>query len=308
MSLARRPRRWVTTRGLGAGTGGTSVLVLPWTGATWALDGSNYAFNVPTQGSDVILNGAFATDTQWSKGTGWTIASGVATKAAGVVAQLSQTALTAETWYTIGWTLTWTASTFTTLLGSSTQLGNATRSGSGTFTETGRALAALGGVRATNTASAGSVDDVSYRPITLSTLFASVDRGSSTNDCSAAINTIQTGTQVGVVANLDSASSPANYVLGYLTGNGTARLDKVVAGVTTTLLTAAVTFVADAKIEIKRSGNTYQLFYNNAQVGTNQTIADAGIISNNLYGMFSTYSANKISGFYFGTTPVQLFF
>ena len=42
--------------------------------------------------SETVENGTFATDTIWAKGTGWTIGSGVATKAAGVASNLSQAA------------------------------------------------------------------------------------------------------------------------------------------------------------------------------------------------------------------------
>lgn len=37
-----------------------------------------------------IVNGSFATDTDWTKGTGWTISGGTANKAAGVASDLSQ--------------------------------------------------------------------------------------------------------------------------------------------------------------------------------------------------------------------------
>jgi len=39
---------------------------------------------------NLLTNGGFDSDTIWTKGTDWTIASGVATKAAGAVAQLTQ--------------------------------------------------------------------------------------------------------------------------------------------------------------------------------------------------------------------------
>lgn len=42
------------------------------------------------EGLEKIANGAFASDTKWLKGTGWTIAAGVAAKAAGAVNTLSQ--------------------------------------------------------------------------------------------------------------------------------------------------------------------------------------------------------------------------
>lgn len=40
--------------------------------------------------TDIILTGDFASDTNWAKGTGWTIGSGVATKTAGTGSNLSQ--------------------------------------------------------------------------------------------------------------------------------------------------------------------------------------------------------------------------
>ena len=43
--------------------------------------------------------------------------------------------------------------------------------------------------------------------------------------------------------------------------------------------------------------NLYQLWYNGAQVGTTQTIADAAIIGATLHGYFNTYSGNTVSDF-----------
>jgi len=41
--------------------------------------------------AETVTNGAFASDTAWTKGTGWAIAAGVATKTAGTASVLSQT-------------------------------------------------------------------------------------------------------------------------------------------------------------------------------------------------------------------------
>lgn len=45
--------------------------------------------NVPTLGSNLTLNGAFSADTDWTKGTGWSITD-VATKSAGTASNLTQ--------------------------------------------------------------------------------------------------------------------------------------------------------------------------------------------------------------------------
>lgn len=51
-------------------------------------------------GMELATNGDFAADTDWSKGTGWTIAAGVATHAVGSVSSINQTtAVTEDTYY-----------------------------------------------------------------------------------------------------------------------------------------------------------------------------------------------------------------
>jgi len=46
----------------------------------------------PRLGSELVVNGAFAADTDWTKGTGWTIAGGVAVAAAGTESEIAQVA------------------------------------------------------------------------------------------------------------------------------------------------------------------------------------------------------------------------
>lgn len=62
---------------------GHNLLALPSNGALYEWQPS------PTY-PELVTNGAFAADTDWTKGTGWTIASGVATAAAGQATALSQ--------------------------------------------------------------------------------------------------------------------------------------------------------------------------------------------------------------------------
>jgi len=66
------------------------------------------------EGPDTAVNGGFAADTDWTKGTGWTIGSGVATKTAGTAASLDQAqTLAAGTAYVIRADITRTAGTLT---------------------------------------------------------------------------------------------------------------------------------------------------------------------------------------------------
>lgn len=93
-------------RGYGTGAYGVGVYGLPsatdFLPATWALDNLGEMLLAVRRGSplfvwqpqaaypSIILNGTYDADTNWAKGTGWAIGSGVATKTAGVASNLSQ--------------------------------------------------------------------------------------------------------------------------------------------------------------------------------------------------------------------------
>ena len=140
-------------------------------------------------------------------------------------------------------------------------------------------------------------DDVSAKIITLPTTLATITSPTPTQTAAAKIHTLTTGTQAGVVSLLDSASNPKNFLIGYHDGTNV-KLDKCVAGTYTSLISTAVSFSSNAQIEIRRpSGNTFQLWYNGSQRGTDQTVSDASIISNTIYGMFSTYEGNLFTEF-----------
>lgn len=55
-----------------------------------ASPGSTFTYTDGDFASNMLSNGAFSSDTIWTKGTGWTIGSGVATKAAGTASNLDQ--------------------------------------------------------------------------------------------------------------------------------------------------------------------------------------------------------------------------
>lgn len=103
----------------------------------------------------------------------------------------------------------------------------------------------------------------------------------------------RTAGTAGIVARYVDAS---NHVQARHTGTN-AQLVKVVAGVNTTLVDAVVTYVAGAEIRIICQGQQFRLFYNNAAVGTEQTIADAALASATLVGLRSTDTANTFDNF-----------
>jgi hypothetical protein len=139
-------------------------------------------------------------------------------------------------------------------------------------------------------------DDVSVKAITLASMFSV--RPYSTHTTTKAMATVVAGTRAGVVANLDSATSPANFVIASHDGT-TARLTVCVAGVYTEKISQAVAYSAGAYVEIRRAAgtNTYSLYYAGNKIGADQEIADATVISNTLAGYFQTYAGNTLTGF-----------
>lgn len=97
----------------------------------WRAVGATPALTTVT-----VANSGFDADSDWTKGTGWTIGSGVATKTAGSGASLSQAiSLTAGSVYLITWTLTRTAGALLLRFTGGTTVSGTALSASGTYTE-----------------------------------------------------------------------------------------------------------------------------------------------------------------------------
>ena len=134
------------------------------------------------------------------------------------------------------------------------------------------------------------VDDASAKAITLADLFATTETNTKNVLVDVKVKTDPDGTQVGVVVRLDSAVTPANYVVGYLDGAGNLKMDKVVAGTATNLVDEVAAYSADAVVRVIPDGDEVTMYYDDALIGTPQTVNDAGIVDNTLHGMFSTAS------------------
>jgi len=118
-------------------------------------------------GTQLVVNPTFATDSDWTKGTGWSIGSGVATKTAGTASVLGQTmTLTAGVRYRIVFTLTRTAGSINIQFTGGSTVANATVSASGSYVQF--LTAAAGNTTfefAASSGFAGTVDDVYIRPV-----------------------------------------------------------------------------------------------------------------------------------------------
>ena len=121
-----------------------------------------------TLGSELVTNGGFATDTDWTKGTGWTIGSGVATKAAGTASVLSQAiSLTAGKTYFVTYQITRSAGTVTARFTGGTTVSGTARSLSGSYIEL--LVAVTGNTTLEFSADAtfaGTVDNVTVKEVT----------------------------------------------------------------------------------------------------------------------------------------------
>ena len=281
-----------------------------WEGATWTISG-NKAINTPTLGAELLINGNFATwsgdnPTSWGiigTETGTDKVTEVSGKArivtTSAIIGISQTAVSAL-WYRIG--LNVSAYVSGSLRVADSGYAVAVYSTTGAKVITGRVMdgsSTLGLLMYRHLAEATdiTIDDVSVKALILSSLFVSINNGFARCDVSAKV-TVVTANRAGVVTNLDSASSPANFVLASHDGT-VARLTKCVAGTYTELIAIAVTYSAGAIIRVVRLAgtNTYQFWYNGAQVGTDQTISDAGIVNNTYHGLYSTYEGNNLDDF-----------
>lgn len=265
---------------------------LAWTGTTYTIS-TNKAINTPALGSEVIINGGFGADTDWNKGAGWTIAAGTAVATAAssdITAAVAPLAL--GTWYQTVFTQGgFAGGTANVKLGTTAF---PTHGANGTFTETGRATStafALTGAGLTDT-----IDNVSAKALTLANLFASVVV--STADIIAEVNvtleSASSGKQAGLVLNLDSTGTPANFITVYLDGNGNCKADECVAGTYTNKISAAVTYSAAATLKVIRVGTDLRVFYNDAAVGA---LATMTANTNLRHGLFNTSPLSSLDVF-----------
>lgn len=118
-------------------------------------------------GAQVITNGTFGADSDWTKGTGWSIGSGVATKSAGTASLLSQPVTVVEGQrYILRYVLTRSAGSITPQLSGGSTVSGTARSAAGTYIEILTAVAGNTTFEFSADASfAGTVDNVTLLAI-----------------------------------------------------------------------------------------------------------------------------------------------
>lgn len=125
-----------------------------------------------TLGAELLTNGRFTSDTDWTKGTDWTISAPLATKTGGTASVLSQSvSVTAGKTYQLSYTMTRTAGTLTPRLTGGTTVFDTDRSGGGTYT--GIIQANTGNITlefSADASFAGTVRSVTLKEVTQSVL------------------------------------------------------------------------------------------------------------------------------------------
>lgn len=285
----------------GLGSGGSGVVM---TGATWAVSGAK-AVNSPT-GTELLdgwtnSGGAYAYETFTTSGS--SITSAINTVSTMGLAYKDLGAQADEKWfYYTHNVLTNTGSAvysgqcntiyFDDCKGATANSGTGVYSTSYRTSTTARQYLQL---FANNTAANFSTDSESLKELSLPTLFLTAPLSTAHVLNGVKITKTSTnntdGIQAGVVCNLDSAASPANFIIAYLDGAGNMKVDKNVAGTYTNIISAAVTYSAGATLLLITDAGAIRAYYNNTLVGT-ATVADAGVINNLTHGLFSTSSGS----------------
>lgn len=251
---------------------------------------------VPVAGAELLINGGFDNGSSWGFEAPFSISGGTANKAATGTASLSQGTSAAHTWYQIAFdVVSISGGTIRSWIGGGAVGANRTAPGSylDILRHTSNFTFAL---NSNDSACVCSVDNFSVKQLSISSLFSTRAYASANCDLSAAV-TRTASTQAGFVARLDSASSPANFLIAYLDGAGNVKVDKCVAGTYTNVISGAITYAAGRVLRLVCSGNSVSCYYNGTQVGSTVTVSDAGIVSNTRHGLFSTYAANSFAGY-----------
>jgi hypothetical protein len=142
------------------------------------------------------------------------------------------------------------------------------------------------------------VDDFSLKRLTDADLFALRPATQANVIAKIQPNTLSDQTLSGVVARANAQSSPTSELIAFYRWNGNETsivisLVEFISGVLTVKITEqSITEVTGAWLELRVNGSTAQVFYNNAQVGTNQTITVTGAV----HGMCIT-GGNNIKQF-----------
>lgn len=150
------------------------------------------------------------------------------------------------------------------------------------------------------------LDDASDKVISYGTLFAMLPATQADVIVKAVPDSIPTGdaTLWGLTIRADDRNSPTNaiFVIAHrheLTSTliNISVVKKIGSTYTSIQAESSVTFVTNAYLEARISGDILQIYYNNVQVGSDITVSDSELASNQIHGMFSSGGASFLRFF-----------
>jgi len=302
----------------GLGSGGAGKV---WTGATWGV-ANGVLGNTPTLGEETLTNAGFeswTSDTNCDDWTEYKTGSSTINKEATLihggaysarldvdesssnVAIQNYSVLAIHVWYSINvWArssasgITFRIDPYVGLVGLSKNLGETWTN----YTVTDRSPTANPIISfRRHTGAPGSIyfDDASIKVIAPASLFRTT-RESTPNVMVSANLVLTAGTQAGQVVRLDDPANPQNFVIAYHDG-ARVKLDSCIGGTYVNRISAVATYVASAPLVVVADGTSYDVYYNNAKVGSTSTFSDAALDGNLYHGTFSTYSGNTVDNY-----------
>jgi len=260
--------------------------------------------NYPVPGNNVIINGTFDVNSNWSLDAAWSISGGTlnATNSALNVGAAQTSITSIGTWYRTDYSITsFTTGGVLVTYGSIATAPGITNASVGAKAETKKATSTGISILARlSTPATFKVDNITVAPLTLADLLYSVDVNATSVFSSVKISGFQTPYQVGMVTCLDSKTSPQNFILIYLDNNAI-KVDKCISGIYTNIASTVFTYSAGAELyyQLRLDSGVLKLriYYNNTAIGSELSISDASIISNKIHGLFSTNITNTFDDF-----------
>lgn len=285
-----------------------------YTAGKWTI-ATNKAVGTPALSADnKAANGTFDADSDWIKGSGWTIPTPVASRdgTAGQSDIALNTGVLANRWYQMDWDLV----SHNSGGGFSAMVGNRNsvyKTGVASYVYTTKSEGTS--IKIRGNGENGTVDNVVVREITLADMIASREFGASTIDIRAGL-TVDQDSMAGLVLGLDSAASPANFLIVYVRLDGLGNkvmVDKCLAGTYSNLNGGGVTmsgntvYGAGKILRVVKSGANVDVYYNGYQVGTTIALTagtDDAIINGTRHGMFTPKGGGNRLDDFFCSAPI----
>lgn len=258
---------------------------------TWSVSGGYLVNNPTVSETNLITNGTFDTDSDWTKGTGWTIDtadSNVANCAATAYSNLSQTCLTEGSYYHA-------SSDLVRRVSGSGQIvfGGVTCVNLGTSIATahGSGLAESNSfsLKSSNTVCDFDVDNIICNSLT--DVMILCDTKTPNTEISINIQSLSASDMCGIIYNYvdNSMYGYANYLLAK-----TAYSSYLVAGDATNKVNVDCgIYSSPDTISIRSSGGNVSMYRNGTQYGSTFSLPSQ-LISGTIFGIISTINTNQI--------------